>query len=69
MTNPGYSPVQKLSLSDFCNQADEYKVRFQLGEGFHQDIKLHQYEDFIYMMNFIKIMNFISMKIFINMMN
>ena len=45
-TNPGYSPVQKISSIDSFNQANECKVRFQQGDGFHQDIKLHQYEEF-----------------------
>ena len=35
-----------MSSRDLFNQANEYKVRFQQGDGFHQDIKLHQYEKF-----------------------
>ena len=44
--NVRYSPVQQETSSDLFYQADECKVRFQQGDGFHQDIKLHQYEEF-----------------------
>ena len=45
-TTSGYSSVQQESSSGLFYQADECKVRFQQGDGFHQDIKLHQYEEF-----------------------